>query len=108
MGRILKAIISGFQERCKMAKTESARKQEGRSILVIVFERSGEIKLAKCNGPLARKNLTLYSKCPQAVLESVPPEILEFCKRVPPQYLCLVKSENNKTIWQLAPNPTEI
>ena len=109
MSRFLDAIKEGFNEGRQKAKAEAnARRRKGNA-KVIVFETTGEIKLATlCGDSVCRENLTAYKQCPQELLDCVPPEIVDFCKETAPHYLYLTKDESGNTKWESTTDPVKI
>lgn len=108
MSRFLDAIKEGFNEGRQKAKKEANIRRKGNA-KVIVFETTGEIKLATlCGDSVCRENLTAYKQCPQELLDCVPHEIVNFCKETTPHYLYLIKDENGNTKWESKTDPVKI
>ena len=108
MSRFLDAFKKGFVEGILKAKAE-AKARRGGNVKVIVFETIGEIKLATLRGgPVCRKNLTAFTKCPQEILDCIPSEIISFCKDMAPHYLYLSIDEKGKTSWESTTGPVKL
>lgn len=107
MSKFLDAIKKGFNEGRQKAKAESSIRRKGNAI-IIVFETSGEVKLATlCGDLVCRENLTAYRQCPQELLDGIPSEIVAFCKAAAPHYLYLVKADGD-LVWETTTDPVKI
>lgn len=108
MGRFLETLKKGFKEGRKNAKVEAEERREG-TVNVIVFETTGEVKLATLRGgSICRKNLTSFRQCPQELLNCIPSEIVSFCKETSPHYLYLTEDENGNTRWESTTDPMPV
>lgn len=74
---------------------------------VIVFEKSGEVRLATLINDqkgVCRENFTDIVQCPEELMKCVPSEIAEFCKETAPHYLYL----NSKGNWESTTDPIPV
>lgn len=98
MGRFLNAFRDSFNAGRQKAKVENALRKG--NFKVIVFETTGEIKLATLSGnSICRENIISYEQCPQRLLNCAPPKIVDFCKETAPNYLYLTEDKNGDVKW---------
>ncbi len=111
MNRLMQVIREGLNEGRQKAKSDArlARTRRKHEVKVIVFERTGEVKLATlCGATVCRENLTDYKPCPDELLKCVPVEIANLCRQVAPQYLYLTEGEDGKSVWESTGDPVKI
>ena len=108
MSKFLDALKKGFNEGRQKAKAEAEARRDG-TVKVIVFETTGEIKLATLRGgSICRKNLSAFRQCPQELLDCIPSEIVSFCKETAPHYLYLAEDENGDIRWESTTAPVKV
>lgn len=100
---IFKEFKNGFKKGQEKAKNESIRNKASSTTRVIVFEENGDINVATLIDPhklVGKENLINFKPCPQEVIDTIPPAIVEMCKLSLPHYLYFVKCDDGKVRWE--------